>query len=228
MYSNVYDTNNGFTLRHLDNDHIRDNLSKVVWPTPLICESFAEAIAREGFSTSEYYTLMAKNTSWGGMIEICAVAELFHVNIEVLVSNADRLRRFKWMGSFKYSLNDAHTTSLYILYSGNNYYESLIDTVADNDIINDLSEGRQIICQLSSLNDVASSEIMRLSQTCDVERVKIFSAKSRRDLQGLLKSNDVLDVTETLNTTLAHTRKKRECRSTQDFTTKSPQLKNGK
>jgi hypothetical protein len=60
MYSNVYDTNNGFTLRHLVNDYIRDNLSKVVWTTPLICESFAEAIAGEGFSTSEYYTLMAK------------------------------------------------------------------------------------------------------------------------------------------------------------------------
>jgi hypothetical protein len=60
MYSNVYDTNNGFTLRHLVNDYIRDNLSKVVWTTPLICESFAEAIAGKGFSTSEYYTLMAK------------------------------------------------------------------------------------------------------------------------------------------------------------------------
>jgi hypothetical protein len=53
MYSNVYDTNNGFTLRHLVNDYIRDNLSKVVWTTPLICESFAEVIAGEGFSTSE-------------------------------------------------------------------------------------------------------------------------------------------------------------------------------
>jgi hypothetical protein len=51
MYSNVYDTNNGFTLRLLVNDYIRDNLSKVVWTTPLICESFAEAIAGEGFST---------------------------------------------------------------------------------------------------------------------------------------------------------------------------------
>jgi hypothetical protein len=64
------------------------------------------------------------------------------------------------MGSFKYSLNDARTTSLYILYSGNNHYDSLIDIVADNDIINDLSEGRQNICQLSSFNDVASSKLL--------------------------------------------------------------------
>jgi hypothetical protein len=63
---------------------------------------------------------------------MCAVAELFHVNIEVFKRNADRLRRFKWMGSFKYSLNDARTTSLYILYTGNNHYDSLIDIVADN------------------------------------------------------------------------------------------------
>jgi hypothetical protein len=97
------------------------------------------------------------------------------VNIEVLVSNAERLRRFKWMGSFKYSLNDARTTSLYILYSGNNHYDSLIDIVADNDIINDLSEGRQNICQLSSFNDVASSKIIGLSQICDVEGVKTFT-----------------------------------------------------
>ena len=32
LYSNVYDgTNNGFTLRHLVIDYIRNNLSKVVW-----------------------------------------------------------------------------------------------------------------------------------------------------------------------------------------------------
>ena len=96
-YSNVYDANNGFTLRHLINDYIRDNLLKVVWTTPLFSETFAEAIAGVGFGTSEYYTLMAKNSSWGGMIEICAVAEMFPVNIEVLVSNSDPSRRYKWM-----------------------------------------------------------------------------------------------------------------------------------
>ena len=97
LNSNVYDANNGFTLRHLVNDYIRDNFLKVVWTTPMFSETFAEAIAGYGFSTSEYYTLMSKNSSWGGMIEICAVAEMFHVNIEVLVSNSDPLRRFKWI-----------------------------------------------------------------------------------------------------------------------------------
>jgi hypothetical protein len=125
LYSNVSDANNGFTLRHLVNDYIRDNLSKVVWTTPLISETFAEAITGDGYTTSDYYTYMAKSSSWGGMIEICAVAVMFHVNIEVLVNSSNPMRRFKWMGSFKYSLNDARTTSLYILYTGNSHYDSL-------------------------------------------------------------------------------------------------------
>jgi hypothetical protein len=42
MYSNVYDENNdGFTLRHLVNDYIRDNLFKYIWTSPDICEIFA-------------------------------------------------------------------------------------------------------------------------------------------------------------------------------------------
>ena len=51
------------------------------------------------------------------MIEICAVAEMFRVNIKTFESIADPIRRFKWIGSFKYSVNDARTTSLYILYT---------------------------------------------------------------------------------------------------------------
>jgi hypothetical protein len=100
-----------------NNPRFRDNLVKVVWTTPMFSETFAEAIAGEGFSTSEYYAFMAKDSSWGGMIEICAVAEMFHVNIEVLVSISDPLPRFNRMGTFKYSLNDARTTSLYLLYT---------------------------------------------------------------------------------------------------------------
>jgi hypothetical protein len=43
MYSNVYDeNNNGFTLRHLVNDYIRDNLFKYIWTSPDICDIFAD------------------------------------------------------------------------------------------------------------------------------------------------------------------------------------------
>lgn len=126
LYTNVYETNNGFTLRHRVNDYIRDNLSKVIWITPEVDETFAEAIVGDGYTTSDYYARMSLNSSWGGSIEICAVAEMFHVNIQIFERNVDSNRRFKWIGTFKYTLHDAHTTSLSILYTGNNHYDSLI------------------------------------------------------------------------------------------------------
>ena len=140
LYDNAHEINNGFTLQHLVNDYIRENLSVVIWTSLEVCESFAEAIVGEGYNTSDYYARMSLNSSWGGMIEICAVAEMFHVNIEIFESTADPNRRFQWIGTFKYSLNDTRTKSLYILYTGNNHYDSLIDIV-DDSLIDDISVG---------------------------------------------------------------------------------------
>ena len=109
---NLY-SNNGFTLRRSLNDFIRNNLSKLVGTSPEVCDTFSAAIIfGEGYSTRDYYAKMSLNSSWGGMIESCAVAELFHVNIHIYVRNADPRRLFKLLGLLKYTLNDAHTTSL--------------------------------------------------------------------------------------------------------------------
>ena len=53
------------------------------------------------------------------------IAQLFHVNIQISRRNADPERRFKWIGTLKYTLNDAHMTSLYKLCNGNNHYDGL-------------------------------------------------------------------------------------------------------
>ena len=45
--------NNGSTLRQLVNDYIRDNLSKVVWTSPEVCETFVEAIVGDGSNASD-------------------------------------------------------------------------------------------------------------------------------------------------------------------------------
>jgi OTU-like cysteine protease len=220
LYSNVYDeTNNGFTLRHRVNDYIRDNLSKVVWITPEVCETFAEAIVGDGYNTSDYYARMSLNSSWGGMIEICAVAEMFHVNIQIFERNADPKRRFKWIGTFKYTLNDVLTTSLYILYTGNNHYDSLLDIVNISKNISGVSVGGDNVCQLSTDNKSSSSKMMRLTQIRDAE-----SVPSKKDLQGKQKSNDVLVVTTDSNTTETHKSKRLASRSIQDGTAESPLL----
>jgi OTU-like cysteine protease len=74
------------------NDYIRDNHSKYIWTSPDFCETFAEAIVGDGFNTSDYFVRMSLNSSWGGMIEICAVAEMFHVNIQIFENYADPKR----------------------------------------------------------------------------------------------------------------------------------------
>ena len=56
LYNNVYEISNGFTIRHLVNDYVRENLSEVIWTSREVCESFAEAIVGEGYTTSDYYT----------------------------------------------------------------------------------------------------------------------------------------------------------------------------
>ena len=125
---------NGFTLRRSLNDYVRDNLSKLIWTSPEVRETFSEAIiVGERCNTRDYYVRMSLNSSRGGMIEICAVAELYHVNIHIYIRNADPRRLFKLLGSFKYSMNDAHTTPLHLLYTGNNHYNSLIDILNIND-----------------------------------------------------------------------------------------------
>jgi hypothetical protein len=163
MYSNVYDGNNVYDLV---NDYIRDNHSKYNWTSPDMCETFAEAIVGDGFNTSDYYVRMSLNSSWGGMIEICAVAEMFHVNIQIFENYADLKRRFKWMGTFKYSLHHVNTTSLYILYTGNNHYDSLIDIVNANKNNSDVSVVGD--SQLPAIIDSSSSIEKRCSQIGDV------------------------------------------------------------
>jgi hypothetical protein len=112
LYNDVYKENTGFSLRTEVNEYIRDNPAHVIFPTPDVPETFAEAIAAEGYCRTDYFNRMALNTSWGGMIEICAVAELYEVNISIFQRNDDPERRFKWTGTFKYSLNNALTVTL--------------------------------------------------------------------------------------------------------------------
>ena len=49
---NLY-SNNGFTLRQLVNVYIRDNLTKVVWTSPEVFETFEEAIVGDGSNASD-------------------------------------------------------------------------------------------------------------------------------------------------------------------------------
>jgi hypothetical protein len=62
-----------------------------------------------GYNRTDYFNRMSINTTWGGMIEICAVAELYEVNISIFKRNDDLERRYAWIGTFKYSLNHVLT-----------------------------------------------------------------------------------------------------------------------
>jgi hypothetical protein len=146
------------------NEYIRDNPAKVIWITPDVPETFAEAIAAEGYNRTDYINRMSINTTWGGMIEICAVAELYEVNISIFKRNDDPERRYAWIGTFKYSLNHALTITLYILYTGNSHYDSLIDVVHAH-------TGGENICQ-------------RLTEISDIQRAKNFCLKDRQFEKG--------------------------------------------
>ena len=176
-YVNLY-SNNGFTLRRTVNDYIRDNLLKYVWTSPEVCETFTEAIVGEGYNTSDYYATMSLNSSWGGMIEVCAVAELFHVNIHVCVRNADPRRPFKLLGSYKCSINDAHTAPLHLLYTGNNHYDSLIDIIFINDKVNGVSNVMDNESELFRTNNSTCSEVIASTPICDADRVQIWNNKA--------------------------------------------------
>ena len=145
-------TNNGLFLRHSLNDYIRDHLSNVIWTTPVICETFAEAIVGDGSNLSDYHRLMSLSSSWGGVIEICAVVEMFHVAIHIYCENADSSGKYKLLGTFKYTNHDAHTTSLHLLYTGNNHYDSLIDIVIMNENNNGVLIGGDNILEVSMNN----------------------------------------------------------------------------
>ena len=119
LFSNVYvGTNNGFRLRHLVIDYIRNNLSKVVWIAPEISSTFAEAIIGDGSIINDYFARMSLNSSWGGVIEICAVAEMFHVNIQIFEKTSDPKLNFKWIGTFKYTLHNARVSPKSVIRSG--------------------------------------------------------------------------------------------------------------
>ena len=83
IYKDIYNEHTGFTLRKEVNEYIRDNHAKDIWIRPDVPETLADAIAAEGYTRTNYFNRVSKNTSWGGMIEICAVAELYEVNISI-------------------------------------------------------------------------------------------------------------------------------------------------
>jgi hypothetical protein len=55
LYNDVYKENTGFSLRTEVNEYIRDNPAHVIWTTPDVPETFAEAIAAEGYCRTDYF-----------------------------------------------------------------------------------------------------------------------------------------------------------------------------
>ena len=100
------------------------------------------------------------------MIEICAIAELYEVSISIFERNDDVGRSFALTG-IKYSLNNALTITLYILYTGNSHNDSLVDIVI---VINDNS------CASAG----GHSDCQRFPANSDVVRAKAFCLKNRQ------------------------------------------------
>jgi hypothetical protein len=165
---------------------------------------------------------MSLNSSWGGMIEICAVAEMFHVNIQIFENYADPKRRFKWIGTFKYSLNHVNTTSLYILYTGNNHYDSLIDIVNGNKNNSDVSVVGD--SQLPTIIDSSSSIEKRCSQIGDV-----VTTHTRKRLPCKRFQDVITDSPQLKRNRSAENEKRRERRKSKvTIITKAPQPKRNK
>jgi hypothetical protein len=88
-----------------------------------------------------------------------------------------------------------------------------------------MSAGAGIYRQLPSTKQRSSSEMLRLSQIGDVEKIKNCCTKSNQDLQELHKSNHGSRIRMAGNTTKGNTRKRQACKRYRESSTESPQLK---
>lgn len=130
LIENVYSHNDGFQLRTSVNTFIRDNGNVNINLAPEVRTSITEAVHMEGYSCQTYSQLMSNTNEWGGVIEIATVAEMFAVNICIYIP-VHNSRLYKWLGTFRCSSCDADTTDIYILYKGQNHYDSLINVVSE-------------------------------------------------------------------------------------------------
>jgi OTU-like cysteine protease len=128
MFENVYDRIDGFQLRSSINTYIRDNGNVMINLAPDVRTSITDAVLMEGYSCEAYSQLMSNKNLWGGVVEIGTVAKMFSVNVSIFVPVIFS-RQFKWLGTFRCTKHDADTTNVYILYTGLNHYDSLINVV---------------------------------------------------------------------------------------------------
>ena len=125
------------------------------------------------------------------MIEVCAVAELFHDIIHIYERDADPRRLFKLLGSFKYTMNDAHTTPLHLLYTGNDHYDSLIDILIINDNVAGVSNGVDNVAKSFHTKKSTPSKMLASTQTCYADRVQ-----SGKFFEALKMGNNILALTK--------------------------------
>ena len=117
------------TLRLNINNYIVANPSAAISLGSSVALTISDAITTLGYTSIERYIDIQSNIrSWGGIIEIAICATMFSVNIYVYrpISTSDILRA---TGTFVSLCDEIVSLNIYLLYSGFNHYDSIIDFV---------------------------------------------------------------------------------------------------
>ena len=122
----IHDDMSGFRLREEICSYIRDNEDVVISIAPEEQRTLSEAVGMEGFTCSSYCAKMLNLMEWGSVIEIAAAAEMFLIGIRIYVP-VTRKRYFTLLGSYRCIGFDSNSSEIYLLYTGFNHYDALVD-----------------------------------------------------------------------------------------------------
>jgi hypothetical protein len=121
-----HDELSGFELRENICNFLRVNGETLVSLTPVVVESIAEALSMDGSSCEAYYRKMLNRAEWGGCFEIAILVEMFSIGVSVF-ERTPIIGCFHTVGSFRCFGFVEGFQMINILYTGNCYYDSLVD-----------------------------------------------------------------------------------------------------
>lgn len=132
IVSDIHEDLSGFVLHEQICCYIRDNDDVVISISPDEQRTMSEAVGMDGYTCSSYYVKMMNSKEWDSVFEIAAAAELFQIGIRVYVS-VPKKRYYKLLGSYGCFGFDENSREVFLLYSGYNHYDSLVDWSIEDD-----------------------------------------------------------------------------------------------
>ena len=122
----IHDDMSGFRLREQICSYIRDHEDVVISISPDEQRTLSEAVGMDGYTCSSYCAKMLDRMEWGSVIEISTAAEMFSIGIRIYVPVSGK-RYFTLLGTYRCIGFDSNTREIYLLYTGFNHYDALVD-----------------------------------------------------------------------------------------------------